>query len=104
TRAAMAEVLLDGLRGRPGRLSPTAGTGAWLSLSPAGASAPARARDLTIRLDANFQPVASLHGERCRGVASCLEIGGELLVACKEDDVVLAVDIGWDAGDRTDRR
>ena len=53
--------------------------------------APARSYGLVIRLDSNFQPVASLHsradGSR-HGITSCIEHNGRLLMAVKGDGMV----------------
>jgi hypothetical protein len=58
--------------------------------------APSRSYGLVVRLDRRFTPLSSLHsradGKR-HGVTSCLEIDGELLVACKGDDVLVAAEI-----------
>jgi hypothetical protein len=92
---AAPKVLLDDLPGYPGRLSPAA-AGAWLSVFALKPWAPVRSYGLAVRLDADFLPVASLHSladGRRRGVTSCLEIGGELFVACKIDDVLVAAEI-----------
>jgi len=58
--------------------------------------APRRSFGLALRLDADFTPVASLHGSakgRRHGVTSCLEIDGELLVACRGEDVLIAAEL-----------
>ena len=55
-----------------------------------------RSHGLVLRLDADFAPVAALHGRatgRRHGVTSCLEIEGELLVACRGDDLLIAAEL-----------
>ena len=58
--------------------------------------APSRSYGLAVRLDGDFTPSASLHsradGKR-HGVTSCLEIRGELIVACKGDNVLVSADL-----------
>jgi hypothetical protein len=95
TRRVAPRVLLDDLPGYPGRLSPAA-AGAWLSIFAVEPLAPVRSYGLAVRLGADFSPVASLHSPaagRRHGVTSCLEVGGELFVACKIDDVLVAAEI-----------
>ena len=57
---------------------------------------PARSYGMIIRLDGNFQPVASLHsradGTR-HGITSCLEHNGRLLLAVKGDGIVASYPI-----------
>jgi hypothetical protein len=57
---------------------------------------PARSYGLVIRLDSNFQPVASLHsradGSR-HGITSCVEHNGRLLMAVKGDGMVASYPI-----------
>jgi hypothetical protein len=87
-------MLLGDIPGFPGRLCPAAG-GAWLSVFAVEPWTPLRSYGLALRLDRGFAPAGSLHSPaegRRHGVTSCLEIGGELFVACKLDDVVVAVD------------
>jgi hypothetical protein len=58
--------------------------------------APARSYGLVIRLDSNFQPIASLHsradGSR-HGITSCIEDNGRLLMAVKGDGMVASYPI-----------
>lgn len=94
TRSAAPRILLDDLPGFPGRLSPAA-SGAWLSVFAVRPWTPLRSYGLAVRLDKEFSPVASLHSPaegRRHGVTSCLEVGSELFVACKLDDVLVAVE------------
>ena len=90
-------VLLDELPGYPGRLSPAPGGGAWLAVfAPRMPWAPSRAFGLAVRLDRDFVATDSLHchaHERRQGVASCLEIRGELIVACKTGNVLVSADL-----------
>lgn len=55
--------------------------------------APSRSYGLVVRLDAGFQPVASLHsradGQR-HGITSCLDTGNALLLTSRGSDTVLA--------------
>lgn len=57
---------------------------------------PSRSYGLAVRLDGDFTPTTSLHsradGKR-HGVTSCLEIRGELIVACKGDNVLVSADL-----------
>jgi hypothetical protein len=116
-RRAAPAILRDDLPGHPGRLAPAAGQGAWLAIfaprgeiahlpggaaavpRPVQAGAPARTCGLVVRLDARFRPVGSLQSGpdgRCNGVASCLEAQGELLVACRDGDVLVAAELAMD--------
>jgi hypothetical protein len=94
THPAAPRLLLADLPGFPGRLCPAA-AGAWLSVFAVKPWTPVRSYGLAVLLDRTFAPVASLHspssGHR-HGVTSCLEVGGELFVACKLDDVLVAVE------------
>ena len=58
--------------------------------------APTRSYGMIVRLDDNFQPVASFHsradGTR-HGITSCLEQNGRLLMAVKGDDMVASYPI-----------
>jgi hypothetical protein len=57
---------------------------------------PRRSSGMALRLNAEFAPVAALKSRargRRHGVTSCLEIDGELLVACKGDDVLIAAEL-----------
>jgi hypothetical protein len=64
--------------------------------------APARSYGLVIRLDSNFQPIASLHsradGSR-HGITGCIEHNGRLLMAVKGDGMVASCPI-----DRIEKR
>lgn len=89
-------VLRDDLPGHPGRLVRGSG-GIWLPIfalrSRAGRQAP---YGLIARLNEEFAPEASLHGAhdgQSRGVTSCLQVRNELIVACRSDNVLLAVDL-----------
>jgi len=58
--------------------------------------APSRSYGLAVRLDRDFIPTASLHSRadgRRHGVTSCLESKGELIVACKGDDVLVSAEL-----------
>jgi hypothetical protein len=97
-RPQRPRVLLDHLPGAPGRLAPSAGHGLWVAIPSMprqedfGVSA-----GLVLRLGAGFTAETSLHGSpagRSRGAMSCLEMRGELIVACRTDGVVIAVDLG----------
>jgi hypothetical protein len=96
-RPQRPRVLLDDLPGAPSRLAPSAEHGLWLAIptlnrrEDAGVSG-----GLVVRLDPGFTAVASLHGSaggRSRGAVSCLEMRGELIVACRTDGVLIAVDL-----------
>lgn len=56
--------------------------------------APSRSYGLLIRLDANFNPLASFHsradGSR-HGITDCLDLGGQVLVASKGGNVIVAL-------------
>jgi hypothetical protein len=57
--------------------------------------APSRSYGLVVRLDAAFQPKASMHSRangRRHGVTACLEIAGRVLAASKGGNVIVAVD------------
>jgi len=87
-------ILRDDLPGHPGRLSPAPGGGAWLAVFAP--PAPVHSSGLALRLDRALTPIAALqsHVEAKRyGVASCLEIRDELIVACKSGDVVVVADV-----------
>ncbi len=95
------QVVCDGLPGHPARPAPGMAGSIWL---PIFALCPQRGRpapdpwpqpcSLVMRLDAGLAPTASLHGAgdgRARGTVSCLEARGDLIVACRADNVLLAV-------------
>lgn len=94
---AAPRVLLDDLPGYPGRLSPAPGGGVWLAVfAPRMPWAPSRAFGLAVRLDRDFVATKSLHCHadgRRQGVASCLEIRDELIVACKAGNVLVSADL-----------
>jgi hypothetical protein len=87
-------ILLEDLPGHPGRLSPAPGGGAWLSVFAP--PAPWRPFGLALGLDRGFTPSCALHSRadvKRDGVSSCLEIRGELIVACKGGNVVVAAEL-----------
>jgi hypothetical protein len=87
-------ILLDGLPGHPGRLSAAPGGGAWLAVFAP--PAPWRPFGLALGLDRDFMPTHALHSRadvKRDGVASCLESRGELIVACKGGNVVVAAEL-----------
>ena len=93
-------ILLENLPGHPGRLSAAPGGGAWLAVFAP--PAPSHPFGLALGLDRDFTPLRALHSRgdaRRDGVASCLEIRGELIVACKAGNVVVAAEL---AGPSTD--
>jgi hypothetical protein len=89
-------VMLDDLPGKPGRLAWGSGGNVWLTIPTLGLPTTAPSYGLIIRLDADFVPRGSLHGAsdgRSRGVTSCLEARGELIVACRADNVLISIDL-----------
>jgi hypothetical protein len=94
---AAPRVLLDDLPGYPGRLSPAPGGGAWLAVfAPRLPAAPSRAFGLAVRLNRDFAVTNALHchaDARRQGVVSCLEIRGELIVACKTGNALVSADL-----------
>jgi hypothetical protein len=96
-RPQRPRVLLGDLPGAPGRLAPSAGHGLWLAIPTVnGAEGFGDSAGLVVRLDAGFNAEASLHGSPggySRGAMSCLEMRGELIVACRTDGVVIAVEL-----------
>jgi hypothetical protein len=96
-------VLLDDLPGYPGRLATGSAGSTWLtifSLCPRSRilrpSMPPDAYGLVIQLSEGFEPEVSLHGQadgRCRGVSSCLQSRGELIIACREDNALISIDL-----------
>ena len=90
-------VVLDDLPGHPARLAWGSGNTTWLAmLSLREGPVAAGPYGLVVRLGAGLVPRASLHGRsagRSRGVTSCLETRGELIVTCSADDVLLSVDL-----------
>lgn len=81
------QLVCDGLPAYPGRMAPAGGEGAWLALS-------ARPGEdaLALRLDHLFRPSATLRGG-WRGVGSCLEVQGNLLLACRDSDALIVSDL-----------
>jgi hypothetical protein len=90
-------VVLDDLPGHPGRLAWGSGNTIWLAITALREERVAAGPyGLVIRLGAGLAPRASLHGRsegRSRGVTSCLETRGELIVTCSADDALLSVDL-----------
>ena len=87
-------VLLDELPGYPGRLSSAPGGGAWLAVFAP--RLPTGMFGLAVRLDRDFVATGSLHCHadgRRQGVVSCLEIRGELIVACKTGNALVSADL-----------
>jgi hypothetical protein len=87
-------ILLEDIPGHPGRLSAAPSGRAWLSVF----AAPVRRRPfgLVLGLDRSFAPWRALHSRTNAnrdGVASCLEVRGELIMACKGGNVVIAADL-----------
>lgn len=72
--------------GNPGRLTTAAGDGAWVAMSAAADAA------LALRLDRRLRPAAALHGPWL-GIGSCLEVRGDLLLACRESNVLIVSEI-----------
>ena len=98
-RRSAPRVLLDGLPGSPGRVARGSGHSLWLAIPGIGSSA--LAYGLVVRLTADCAPEASLHGgERSRGAVSCLEVRGELVVACQADGALVSVDLSHTAEDQ----
>ena len=86
TRPAALEVLCDDLPGEPGRLAPAGGGGAWLAMSDR------REAALAVLLDGAFRPAVALRG-RWQGVTSCLDVQGDLLLACRDSGALIASDM-----------
>jgi hypothetical protein len=88
-------ILAEDLPGHPGRLSAAPGGGAWLAVfAPL---APVRPFGMALRLDREFRPLFVMEARadaKRDGVVSSLEIRGELIVACKGGDVVIAAELG----------
>ena len=107
-RRRAPRILLDGLPGRPGRMTRGSGHRLWVTIPelggcPAAGASPSASPvyGLVVRLNAAFMPEVSLHGGiegRSRGAVSCLEMRGDLVVACRADGALVAVDLGQPAG------
>jgi hypothetical protein len=85
-------VLIDRLPGDPTRLAPGAAGGFWLAVPSLGTEP----HGLVLQFDDAGTPLRALHGAadgRSRGVTSCLETRGELIVACGTDNVLVSVDL-----------
>lgn len=99
TRPGAPQVVSDRLPGYPGRLAPARGEGAWLAVfaRPAPAGDGALACSLAVRLDRGFRPLTALHGGAggggWAGIGSCLEVQGDLLLACPESDALIVSDL-----------
>jgi hypothetical protein len=94
---ATPRILIEDLPGHPGRLSAAPGGGAWLAVFAP--PAPWRPFGLALGLDSDFRQKTALHsGAEAKrdGVSSCLEIRGELIVACKGGNVVVAAELAGD--------
>jgi hypothetical protein len=97
TAPRVPRLLLDDLPGEPARLARGARDSVWLATptlsSPSSMPMP---YGLVVHLSADLAPQDSLHGGsggRSRGVTSCLEARGELIVACRADDALILVDL-----------
>jgi hypothetical protein len=91
-------ILLENLPGHPGRLSAAPGGGSWLAVFAP--PAPWRPFGMALGLDRDFRQKTALHSgadAKRNGVSSCLEIRGELIVACKGGNVVVAAELADDA-------
>jgi hypothetical protein len=96
-RPQRPRVLLRDLPGAPGRLAPSAEHGFWLAIpAVTGPEEFGDSAGLVVRLDAGYNAEVSLHASSAgssRGAMSCLEMRGELIVACRTDGVLVAVDL-----------
>jgi len=96
-------VLLSDLPGEPAGLAQGADNTLWLAIPRLCQRAkPNTSGGLVVRLNPGFRAEASLHADsagRARGAASCLEMRGELIVACRDDGVLVAVDLehSWES-------
>jgi len=100
-RRSALRVLLDGLPGSPGRIARGSGHSLWLAIPGLGGSP--LAYGLVVRLTTDCMPDVSLHGGtdgRSRGAVSCLEVRGELVVACQGDDTLVSVDLSHAVDDQ----
>jgi len=91
-------VLLEDLPGHPGRLSAAPDGGAWLAIFAP--PAPWRPFGMALGLDRAFRQTSALQSgvdTKRDGVSSCLEIRGELIVACKGSNLVVAAELADDA-------
>lgn len=89
-------IVLDNLPGIPARLAWGSSGNVWLTIPTLSLPSPTQSYGLIIRLDADFVPRISLHGGsdgRSRGVTSCLEARGELIAACRADNVLVSIDL-----------
>jgi hypothetical protein len=98
TAPRASRLLLDGLPGEPARLARGAHDSVWLATPTLSSrSSLQMPYGLVVHLSADLAPQGSLHGAsggRSRGVTSCLEARGELIVACRADDALILVDLG----------
>jgi hypothetical protein len=92
-------VALEDLPGHPGRLAWGSENTIWLAIASLRPGPVAAAPyGLVVRLGAGLVPRSSLHGRsegRSRGVTSCLETRGELIVTCSVDDALVSVDLAY---------
>jgi len=97
-QARRPRVLVDGLPGAPAGLARGSGGVLWLAIPTLDRRDAGASRGLVVRLGAGMAAEMSLHGSgegRSGGAASCLEVRGELIVACREDNALIAVDLGY---------
>jgi hypothetical protein len=96
-RPRAPRVLLDELPGRPARLAWGSGGNVWLAIPVLDRREVGVSAGLVVHIRPDFTVEASLHGSRegrSRGAVSCLEMRGELIVACRDGDALIAVDLG----------
>lgn len=98
TRPGAARVLCEHLPGYPARLAPAADGGAWLAVyarsAPGGGGA--LAAGMAMRLNAALRPLNARYGAAdggWQGVGSCLEVRGDLLLACRESNALIVTDL-----------
>ena len=89
TQSGTPLVLCDHLPFDPGRLAPAVGEGAWLAAFAGPAPDGAPACGLAVRLDRRLRPLTALRGGGWRGISSCLEVRGDLLIACRQSDALI---------------
>lgn len=84
TRPGEPQVLCDHRPFRPGRLAAAGGEGAWLAVfaQPAPVADSAPACGLAVRLDRGWP-----------GISSCLDVHGDLLIACRESDALIVSEL-----------